>query len=483
MSTSILRDFYFRELDISVKEELLRDYLLFLEESLVGSRRELVEYVLRTTYNGSPTLIMRLKDEKGNPSVELAIQSARKPRVWVIPLKKGLKPEDAENVIRRVELATLYYLESRDVAKACFVLLEKMKLGPERIKEAKRKLVEKLFFGTMFPLFALSLLFAYLLFVFLGVYVFVAMPLFQLLILLFSDKIVEMMCDWRVTRDNRHVYLVCYTMPRTEYNEFMKRYYPRRFEIKRQLYEAMIANNMNLTPEVAAEVFMKHGMIVDNLHKVAIKRINVYGIVSRIFSSLGLPTPRIALLNTAIPNAAATGIGPDVALLTITTGLLMRLDDDEIECVLAHEASHIKNHDPFMLFMLSTGEYLLRLFVFFTFIYIMMNPFVDLIYLLVAFTLLFFIAKFFEARADLEAAFLTGRPSVLARALKKIALRRLLIEKYPRPSFESWLSWDAHPPVSWRIIRLERGSLSMREHPLMASVKDCILGLLSTLGL
>ncbi len=475
--------FYYKELDVKLKPDYFEDYIYFLEKNLVGPRRELVEYILRTTYEEKPILVLKLRDERGNPILELIVYADEKPKVWVIPLHPKFSKERAEEVARRVELATLYYLEGKEEAKACFILLEKMKFAPEKIKEARRKVIEKLFFGTMFPLFALSLLFAYILFVLLGVYVLIAMPLSQLLLLVFSDKIVEMMCDWKITSSNRHVYLVCYTMPRTEYQYFLRKYYPLRIEIKKRLYEISLGRGIEITPELAIEVFTEYGMRVDEFHKVSVKKIDVYGIISRVFSLLDLPLPRIAILNTVIPNAAATGISPDVALVAITTGLLMKLDEEEIESVIAHEASHIKNHDPLMMFALSTGEYLLRLFVFFTFIYIMINPLIDFLYLFVAFTVLFFIAKFFEARADLEAVFAIGKPRVLARALKKIALRRLIIEKYPRPSFESWLSWDAHPPVSWRILRLEREEFTLSEHPFLASIKDCILGLMSTLGL
>ena len=62
-------------------------------------------------------------------------------------------------------------------------------------------------------------------------------------------------------------------------------------------------------------------------------------------------------------------------------------------------------------------------------------------------------------------------------ALKKIGLRRLILERYPALLKVSWLNFDPHPPVSWRIIRLEELEDYPAENPQVLSIKECIRGL------
>lgn len=59
----------------------------------------------------------------------------------------------------------------------------------------------------------------------------------------------------------------------------------------------------------------------------------------------GLPMPKLYIVHDSAPNAFATGRNPEHAVICVTTGLLDKLDDYELEGVLAHELSHIKNYD------------------------------------------------------------------------------------------------------------------------------------------
>jgi len=92
---------------------------------------------------------------------------------------------------------------------------------------------------------------------------------------------------------------------------------------------------------------------------------------------------------------------------------------------------------------------------------------------------LYFIAKFFEARADLESAIRIGHPEILAQALRKIGYKKIQIERLRASKIGNWLGIDPHPPVSFRIHRLENlGDPSKIKHPFLRSVIDCINGLL-----
>ncbi|WP_048148312.1 zinc metalloprotease HtpX [Palaeococcus ferrophilus] len=71
----------------------------------------------------------------------------------------------------------------------------------------------------------------------------------------------------------------------------------------------------------------------------------LYAIVRGLANEAGIPTPRVAIVPTETPNAFATGRNPKNAVVAVTQGLLRILNKDELEGVLAHEISHIKNRD------------------------------------------------------------------------------------------------------------------------------------------
>lgn len=73
------------------------------------------------------------------------------------------------------------------------------------------------------------------------------------------------------------------------------------------------------------------------------KKLN--SIVEKVAKEAGIPKPRVYIVPTESPNAFATGRSPSHSSIAVTQGLLERLDDDEIEGVLSHELSHVKNRD------------------------------------------------------------------------------------------------------------------------------------------
>ncbi|MEM1550851.1 MAG: M48 family metalloprotease [Candidatus Bathyarchaeia archaeon] len=189
-----------------------------------------------------------------------------------------------------------------------------------------------------------------------------------------------------------------------------------------------------------------------------------------------MPVPKIAIANIVVPNAAATGPGPRSSLILITSGLLIQLSEEEISAVIGHEMSHVKNRDPIMLFLLVSAEYIFRVYVvlqYMPFIFFLFG----FLYLFFALSVIYFIAKFFEARADLEAAIVLKRGDALANALRKIGYRRLLLERNIR-GVSVWLGLDPHPPLSFRVDRLDRLEPEKIKNPFLRSVKDCINGLL-----
>jgi heat shock protein HtpX len=97
-------------------------------------------------------------------------------------------------------------------------------------------------------------------------------------------------------------------------------------------------------------------------------------------------------------------------------------------------------------------------------------------------TVIFFVAKFFEARADLTSAIVVGQPLVLAEALEKIGFKRLLYERTPAFRIQEWISFDPHPPIYFRVSRLKKlDNAEKIRHPLLQSAREVTRGFLNTL--
>jgi heat shock protein HtpX len=103
------------------------------------------------------------------------------------------------------------------------------------------------------------------------------------------------------------------------------------------------------------------------------------------------------------------------------------------------------------------------------------------VYFWAVMVVIFFIAKFFEARADLVSAIVVGTPQILAGSLEKIGFQRLLFERTPSYRIQEWLGLDPHPPIYFRVDRLEKLSSEKIKHPLLQSIRDVTKGFIATL--
>ncbi len=160
----------------------------------------------------------------------------------------------------------------------------------------------------------------------------------------------------------------------------------------------------------------------------------LHQIVSRLCAIADLPMPRIAVVNSSMPNAFATGRNQKNAVVAVTTGIMQKLDASELEAVLAHELTHIKNRDMMVMtiatFLSSVAQVLVRNFHFMgggggrgrdsggSFIVIFA---VSLVVWFLSFILLQALSRYREFSADRGAAIITGQPSNLMSALMKIS--------------------------------------------------------------
>ena len=164
----------------------------------------------------------------------------------------------------------------------------------------------------------------------------------------------------------------------------------------------------------------------------------LHDLVERIVARNNLPKPRIAVINTQMPNAFATGKTPKSSIVAVTTGLMNTLDTEELEGVIGHELSHIKNRDVLVLTLaslFSTVAWYLMQFSFYGGYYgggfgrrdsrdsggMVLILLVAVITWFVSFLIIRAISRYREFVADRDGALMTGKPVKLANALLKIS--------------------------------------------------------------
>jgi heat shock protein HtpX len=163
----------------------------------------------------------------------------------------------------------------------------------------------------------------------------------------------------------------------------------------------------------------------------------LHDMVERLCAMADLPKPRVAIIDTDVPNAFATGRSPKHSAVAVTRGLWQRLEPKEIEGVLAHELSHIGNRDVLIMTLASFFAMLAGLLTRFGIYGGMFGGGRDresgpipvwLIVLLVSVVTYFLsqililaISRYREFAADRGAALITGAPENLMSALQKIA--------------------------------------------------------------
>ena len=207
----------------------------------------------------------------------------------------------------------------------------------------------------------------------------------------------------------------------------------------------------------------------------------LHEIVERLSTNNGLPKPKVAMVNSPVPNAFATGKSPKSSLVAVTTGILDVLDNDELEAVIGHELSHVRSRDVLVLTLASVFStvawYLVRFGLFGGLQTRNRNSAgTSAIVLLVAITtwvvsflIIRAISRYREFSADRGGAIMTGKPDKLASALVKISGK---IKVIPPKDLENVQKLNAffiipalsgssianlfstHPPVEKRVQKL-----------------------------
>ena len=163
----------------------------------------------------------------------------------------------------------------------------------------------------------------------------------------------------------------------------------------------------------------------------------LHGIVDRLCALADMPKPRVAIADTDMPNAFATGRNADHAVVCATRGILRRLENDELEGVLAHEMSHVAHKDVQVMTVASFLAIIAALLVRIAFygelfgggrrsndsnagVVMLALMAVSIVVYAISFVLIRLLSRYRELSADRSGALLTGRPSSLKSALVKV---------------------------------------------------------------
>jgi heat shock protein HtpX len=212
----------------------------------------------------------------------------------------------------------------------------------------------------------------------------------------------------------------------------------------------------------------------------------LHSIIDRLCVQANLPKPRVAVAQTPMPNAFAVGRSPKAATVCATTGILELLNDAELEGVLGHELTHVRNRDVMVMtiasFFASVAAFITQIGFFFGgafderdneggmgFFFVIL---VSAVVYVVSWLLLQALSRYREFAADRGSAILTGRPSALISALMKLSDQMTRIPQRdlraasgelaafyiipPRAKQSVANFFSTHPPLEARIAALQR---------------------------
>jgi heat shock protein HtpX len=205
----------------------------------------------------------------------------------------------------------------------------------------------------------------------------------------------------------------------------------------------------------------------------------------------GLPMPKVYIAENPQPNAFATGRNPEHAAVCVMTGILERLSQEELAGVLAHELSHVKNHDTLIMTITATVAGAISMLANFAFFFgsgeRRNNPLgavggilILILAPLAAMLVQMAISRTREYEADRSGALISGRPLWLASALQRISsaaerIENVDAEAHPATAHMFIVNplraggiaslFSTHPAMEQRIARLKEMAAEMGQQP------------------
>jgi heat shock protein HtpX len=205
---------------------------------------------------------------------------------------------------------------------------------------------------------------------------------------------------------------------------------------------------------------------------------DLHDMIERLCAMADLPKPRVAVIDTDVPNAFATGRSPKHSAVAVTRGLWQRLEPQEVEGVLAHELSHIANRDVVTMTIASFFSMVAAILMRFGLYAGMFSGgnnrdnnaapvwlimfLVSVVTYVISYLLIMAISRYREYAADRGSALITGAPEHLMSALQKIASR---ITQIPQKDLREVAGMNAFfiVPTNWKSAA---GQLFMTHPPL-----------------
>lgn len=438
--------------------------------------------------NGIPTLSYNVLNEEDQKPIHNVTIYATKPIEIIFQQINSESSKIIELSKQDIIIAIQMFEEKIRKRTLYFAWSEGEKIIPESLRK-KEKSFKRIFLETQILFFILFATFGTIIFIAISTlypeaYWLVPIILIsvQFVFVFYSGSIISRNADWKITEKNPFIHILTYHLPLNHEKNINQIFsLNRKLQIKKDIYEKIIAKKSEIDCVSASKIFLDYNIncTPDNLSS---KKINVYNIVKKIANRFDFPVPKIVVSNTMIPNAATSGPSPSRGLVLITTGLLVQLEEEEIISVIGHEFGHLKGRDPLILYGLTSAEFLFRFYVLFPFFPFIAFSFLFFAYFWIVMVIIFFIGKFFEARADLASSQKIGNPKILAVALEKIGFQRLLYERTSSFRISEWLGLDPHPPIYFRVKRLKALDPSKKiDHWLIQSIKDVIKGFLDAL--
>ncbi|WP_448543279.1 zinc metalloprotease HtpX [Roseiflexus sp.] len=220
----------------------------------------------------------------------------------------------------------------------------------------------------------------------------------------------------------------------------------------------------------------------------------LHQMVAQLAQRANLPMPRVYLIDSAAPNAFATGRNPQHGAVAVTTGLLRLLDEDEVAAVIAHELGHIKNRDTLISTIAATFAGAVAILADMAQWALLLGGFghhddegedggvagivggllLILVAPIAATLIQLAISRTREFEADAAGAAISGSPLALASALRKIEAWKQQLPLATNPAMANLYIinpldgggivrlFSTHPPTEERIARLERMAFTQR---------------------